>query len=179
MRSAVAEFRRKGIHETSIADVMQAAGLTHGAFYRHFASKDQLVAEACRESGPATGEVPPKASGGYCDRDIAEAMIDTYLSPAHRDDIAAGCTFAALGSELARACTETREAASARFLALIDTLSKRFDDTSSDTAKSRAIVAASAMVGALTMSRIMTDPAMSDAILEHTQKELSRLLQQG
>lgn len=179
MRSAVAEFRRKGIHETSIADVMQAAGLTHGAFYRHFASKDQLIAEACSESGPAVIDTPSKASGGQCDRDIAEAIIDTYLSPAHRDDIAAGCTFAALGSELARACPETREAASARILALIDTLSKRLDDTSSDTAKGRAIVAVSAMVGALTMSRIMTDTAMSDAILAHTQKELSRLMQEG
>jgi TetR/AcrR family transcriptional repressor of nem operon len=178
MRSAAAEFRRKGIHETSIADVMQAAGLTHGAFYRHFASKDQLIAEACSSSGLATVGTPPTRSVPD-DRASAEAILENYLSPAHRDDIAAGCTFAALGSELARACPETREAASTRILALIETLSKRLDDTSSDTAKGRAIVAVSAMVGALTMSRIMTDTAMSDAILAHTQKELCRLMQEG
>ena len=176
--TAVAEFRRKGIHETSIADVMEAAGLTHGAFYRHFASKDHLVAETCRECTLASVE-DQLTSVSPGDHERAEAIVESYLSTAHRDDMATGCTFAALGSELARACEQTRAAASARVVGLVDAISKRFDEMPADVAKARAILAVSAMVGAVTMSRIMTDPAISDAILDDTRKELARLMQEG
>ncbi|MCB8881257.1 TetR/AcrR family transcriptional regulator [Acidisoma cellulosilytica] len=176
--TAVAEFRRKGIHETSIADVMEAAGLTHGAFYRHFLSKDQLVAEACSECTLTSVEAQLDGTS-QGDRDRAAAIVESYLSTTHRDDIADGCTFAALGSELARACTETRAAASARVLSLVDAISKRFDDMPPEVAKARAVLAVSAMVGAVTMSRIMTDPDMSETILDDTRKELSRLMQPG
>jgi TetR/AcrR family transcriptional regulator, transcriptional repressor for nem operon len=174
--TAVAEFRRKGIHETSIADVMEAAGLTHGAFYRHFASKDQLIAESCSECTFASVEDQLAATSAD-DHERVETIVELYLSTAHRDDISTGCTFAALGSELARACEETRAAASARALNLVTAIAKRFDDMPADVAKARAVLTVSAMVGAVTMSRIMTDTAASEAILDDTRRELARLMQ--
>ncbi|MCB8876825.1 TetR/AcrR family transcriptional regulator [Acidisoma silvae] len=176
--TAVAEIRRKGIHETSIADVMEAAGLTQGAFYRHFASKEQLVAEACNECTLASVE-DQLAAVSPDDRTRAEAIVENYLSTAHRDDIATGCTFAALGSELARAGEETRAAASERVLGLVNAIAKRFDDMPLQEAKARAVLTVSAMVGAVTMSRIMTDPTASEAILDDTRTELAKLMQPG
>lgn len=173
--TAVTEIRRKGIHETSIADVMEAAGLTHGAFYRHFTSKDQLVAEACRECTLASVEEQLAATSPH-DQARAAAIVDSYLSTTHRDDVATGCTFAALGSELARADEGTRAAASTRVLSLVDVISKRFDGVSPELAKARAILAVSAMVGAVTMSRIVTDPDVSEAILDDTRQQLARLM---
>src|SRR3954468_7509905 len=99
--AAAAEFRKNGIVATGLADLMKAAGLTHGGFYKHFESKDQLVAEACAEAGRALGErVSANASKGE--------PVASYLSARHRDDPAGGCPLAALGTELARCDGKTR-----------------------------------------------------------------------
>jgi TetR/AcrR family transcriptional repressor of nem operon len=171
VRTAAAAFRKNGIHATGLAELMAAAGLTHGAFYRHFASKDQLVAEACAESMSMVEDVTTSAE--HCSRKRAQAIVDDYLSLAHRDDKLTGCSFAALGSELARARIDARTAASDGFVALVDIIAKQFDQEAPEIAKSRAIVTVSAMIGAITMARITTDPALSDAILTETKKRLS------
>lgn len=167
--TAAREFRRNGIHATGLADVMAAAGLTHGGFYRHFESKDQLVAEACSagmESSVETAEAAARR-GGF------EAIVDKYLALAHRDDRCDGCPLPGLGSELARADDETRAAVSAGFLKLAEVLAKQIRRRKPEVAKSDALFALSAMVGAVTLSRIVADPDLSAAILRDTKRHLA------
>ncbi len=175
VKTAAAEFRRKGISATGLNDLMAAAGLTHGGFYRHFASKDQLIAEACAAAlgtGGDTNETPTcpvLGSGGL------EAILAKYLSTDHRDNPSEGCVLAGLGSELARSDVQTRAAATAGFLTLVEAFAQQYRRIKPQTAKERALVAVSAMIGAITLSRIVTDPKLSAAILRSTRKHLAEM----
>src|ERR1700690_2354531 len=102
VEAASSEFRKSGIVATGLIDLMKAAGLTHGGFYKHFASKGQLVAEACAAalSPPeAAAMLPPEAAATKKGREGLKARAAAYLSAGHRDNPQAGCPFAALGSE--------------------------------------------------------------------------------
>jgi TetR/AcrR family transcriptional repressor of nem operon len=152
---------------------MKAAGLTHGGFYRHFASKDQLVAEACSAAiATMTERVASSASRKRGWKGLEAAVAD-YLSTEHRDNPRDGCPLAALGSEMVRADTQTRAAATAGFLKLVDALAGGFAEGTPDVARRRAMVAALTLIGALTVSRVVTDPALSDAILRSAQDSIA------
>jgi TetR/AcrR family transcriptional regulator, transcriptional repressor for nem operon len=169
VKAAAAEFRQNGIGGTGLSDLMAAAGLTHGGFYRHFDSKDQIVAEACAtaaESAIATFFSNQSPQSGL------KALVAKYLSTAHRDDHSAGCPLVALGSEIARCDEKTRAAATQAFLQLVDIIAAESVKTRPDVAKRRALVAAATMIGALMMSRIVTDPELSTAILRQSVKHL-------
>ena len=171
VKAAAAEFRRNGIHATGLCELMAAAGLTHGGFYRHFDSKDQLIAEACAvgmeaELGGAAACHGPEKGG-------LKEIAASYLSTAHRDNPSEGCLLAGLGSELARSGAKTRATATAGILKLADAIASEYSRTKPKTAKARALVALSAMIGAMTLSRIVTDPELSAAILDHTRKYLT------
>jgi TetR/AcrR family transcriptional regulator, transcriptional repressor for nem operon len=171
VKTAAAEFRRKGINGAGVNDVMAAAGLTHGGFYRHFDSKDELVAEACAaaiDSAEATNQCPALGKDGL------EAILADYLSTDHRDNPSEGCVLAGLGSELARSDDKTRAAATAGFLKLVDAFAQQYR-MKPQAAKARALVTASAIIGAITMSRIVTDPKLSAAILRQTKKHLATM----
>jgi TetR/AcrR family transcriptional repressor of nem operon len=175
VKTAAAEFRRNGISETGLSELMAAAGLTHGGFYRHFESKDQLVAEACAaavepEMGSLLAACSHKAKGN-----VLEAIAANYLSAKHRDDPSGGCPFAALGSELARGDDETRAAATAGIVKLVDSLAERLDKTKAKPAKQRVLAALSMMIGALTLSRIVKDPKLSADILQQARKHVAEL----
>ena len=129
--SAAAEFRQHGIAATGLADLMKAAGLTHGGFYRHFKSKDQLVAEACSAAVATMTERVASSASRKRGRKCLETAVADYLSTEHRDNLRDGCPLAALGAELARADTQTRAAATAEFLKLVDAL-RRFPSKSGD-----------------------------------------------
>jgi TetR/AcrR family transcriptional repressor of nem operon len=158
--AAAGEFREHGIVATGLADLMQAAGLTHGGFYKHFESKDQVVAEACAES-----ELEAAPSKG--------SALGSYLSTRHRDDPATGCPLAALGSELARSDAKTREAATEGFLRLVNVIAGKSGRVPPEVARRRALVAVSTMIGAVTMSRVVTDAELSADILREAQKSLT------
>jgi len=171
VKTAAAEFRRKGINGAGVNDVMAAAGLTHGGFYRHFDSKDELVAEACAaaiDSAEATNQCPALGKDGL------EAILADYLSTDHRDNPSEGCVLAGLGSELARSDDKTRAAATAGFLKLVDAFAQQYR-MKPQAAKAQALVTASAIIGAITMSRIVTDPKLSAAILRQTKKHLATM----
>src|SRR6201987_5268492 len=106
VRAAARKFREQGIVATGLADLMKAAGLTHGGFYKHFASKDQLVAEA---TTAALDTVLEEGAG----HPGTGAAVSAYPSARHRDNPASGCPLAALGGELARCDKEARAAATA------------------------------------------------------------------
>ena len=170
--AAAAEFRQHGIAATGLADLMKAAGLTHGGFYRHFALKDQLVAEACSAANATMTERVASSASQKRGRKGLEAAVADYLSAEHRDNPRDGCPLAALGSELARADTQTRAAATAGFLKLVDALAGGIDGMP-DEARRRALVAALTLIGALTVSRVVTDQALSNAILRNAEDSIT------
>jgi TetR/AcrR family transcriptional repressor of nem operon len=175
VKTAAAEFRRRGINATGVNDLMAAAGLTHGGFYRHFASKDQLIAEAC---AAALGSLPDPNEVTEClalSQGGLDVILAEYLSPDHRDNPSEGCVLAGLGSELARSDEDTRAAATDGFLKLVAVFTHHYRRTNPETAKARALVAVSAMIGAVTLSRIVTDPKLSTAILRSTRKHLAAM----
>ena len=163
VKAAACEFRVKGIVATSLADLMKAAGITHGGFYKHFESKDQLIAEACAE---AMQEVMERMEA----QPTIGAAVTGYLSTRHRDNLGSGCPFSAIGSELARTDEKTREVATAAFERLVGLLA---GNSSEKDARRRALVAAAMMIGAVTMSRIVGDPKLSAEILSEVEKSLT------
>jgi TetR/AcrR family transcriptional repressor of nem operon len=172
VETAAAEFRRKGTAGAGLSDLMAAAGLTHGGFYRHFESKDQLLAEA---SAAAIGSLDVKLAetiGKKKGARARKAIVDLYLSADHRDDPATGCLFGALGSELARADDATRAAATAGLKNFVSLLAGTFDGDRAQ-AERRAMVMVSTLVGALTLARIVDADKLSAAILKDAEEALA------
>jgi TetR/AcrR family transcriptional regulator, transcriptional repressor for nem operon len=135
VRAAALQFREKGIAATGLAELMKTAGLTHGGFYKHFASKDQLVAEA-------TAAAVDSLLKEMAAHPTIKSAVAAYLSNRHRDNPASGCPLAALGDELARSGKEARPAATAGFMRLVDRLA---GDACNAAARRRALVAAATM----------------------------------
>ena len=172
IKAAAEEFRKNGIAATGLSDLMAAAGLTHGGFYRHFDSKNQIVAEACTAAAESlVGQLAASASR-KSPRNGLKTIAERYLSAAHRDEPEDGCPVAALGSEIARSDERTRAAATQGFLKLAEIIASQFRKTRPDVARRRALVAAATMIGALTMSRIVTDSELSAGILREAAKHL-------
>jgi TetR/AcrR family transcriptional regulator, transcriptional repressor for nem operon len=170
--AAAASFRKNGIAETGLSDLMAAAGLTHGGFYRHFDSKNQIVAEACTAAAESLVEQLAASAAKKSPRRGLKGIVENYLSAAHRDEPADGCPIAALGSEIARGDEQTRAAATQALLRFVEVIASHFGKTRPDIARRRALVAAATMIGALTMSRIVTDSELSAGILREAQKHL-------
>ena len=167
------EFRRNGIAGTGVAEVMAAAGLTHGGFYRHFDSKDALVKE-CLTS--AFGSFRAKIETAVAKRPGRAGVllaIDDYLSAAHRDNEDC-CPFVTLGSELARASDDIRAAATVILAELAEFIAGHMDDLPRAAAKNEALVLLSTMIGAMSMARLVSDQKLSVAILTRTRKSLSQ-----
>ena len=165
VRAAARKFREQGIVATGLNDLMKAAGLTHGGFYKHFESKDQLVAEACADAVDAS-----IAGMGMEAQPTINAAVAAYLSTRHRDDPASGCPLAAIGSELSRTDKKTREAATEGFKRLVAVLAGK---SKTQNARRRALVAVATMIGAVTMSRVVTDPGLSAEILSAAEESLA------
>lgn len=161
-------IRRTGIAEVSQADMMAAAGLTHGGFYRHFRNKEHLVSEALSIAGEKTIATIARnmAKGGL------NAAVDGYLSKSHRDAPTPICPFAALGSEMARSGTETKAAATNVIEKFLVTLAG--DGLGREEARSDAIVALSTMIGAMTLARVVADRDLSAEILDCAKDHLRR-----
>src|SRR5229473_8640217 len=137
--AAARKFRQNGIAETGLNDLMAAAGLTHGGFYKHFESKDQIVAEACAEAVGSLTEMMTAVASDEPSRGGFEALVAKYLSTAHRDEPSHGCLLAALGSEIARCDEKTRAASTEGFLKLADIIASQFRKTRPDVARRRAL----------------------------------------
>jgi TetR/AcrR family transcriptional regulator, transcriptional repressor for nem operon len=172
---AARKFRLNGISATGLTDVMSEAGLTHGGFYRHFESKDQLVAEACAAATTNIVAVLEKVASESEDGDGFQAIVERYVSTIHRDDVAGGCPLAGMGSELAHGDENTRAAASHGFRELVEVVAKRLDPQRSDSTESTAVFAVAAMIGAITISRIMTDSDASASVLNHVKQHLDAI----
>lgn len=151
-------FREKGFGAVSVAEVMNATGLTHGGFYGHFSSKDDLIAETLADlfAGGSGGEFNLRQ------------YMDEYLSPLHRDNAGAGCPTAALAAETLRQGPAARAALTAGLRAHIVRMSKAVPGPDATQNRRVAIGSWAAMVGATILARVSDDPAFSNEVLKET-----------
>jgi TetR/AcrR family transcriptional repressor of nem operon len=174
VEAASAEFRRNGIDGTGLADLMAAAGLTHGGFYKHFESKEQVIEESLAFAAEQMVEAMRRTLSASPGHGGLRTGIAEYLSIEHRDDASGGCPFAALGSEMARGSDAVREATTAGFLKMVDVIAGQLDGKSPAAARKQALLMLSTMIGAVTMARMVTDPDLSASILRQARKHLTR-----
>jgi TetR/AcrR family transcriptional repressor of nem operon len=164
-------FRERGFDGIGVADIMKRAGLTHGGFYGHFASKGDLAAEiTARVLGK---EGWPERLTGTANPSFGD-VVRAYLSPAHRDAAGKGCLLAAVGSDVVRQPRRVRHAFTEGLRARVEALRKLLPGGSAATKRQRALTAMAALVGGLTLSRAVDDPEFADEILEAVAAIVSR-----
>ena len=173
VQGAAVEFRRNGIDRTGLNEVMWAAGLTHGGFYKHFASKEQVIAEACTAAADSLTRVLSAVADTTGGKGRLDAAVGSYLSAERRDEPGESCPLATLGSELARHEDVTRQAATEGFLKLTRLLAAEIPEADPEIRRQSAIVTMCAMIGALTMSRVVVDESLSDTILSETRHAIN------
>ncbi|MCK1276907.1 TetR family transcriptional regulator [Bradyrhizobium sp. 61] len=161
---ASSQFRESGIAAVGLAGIMAEAGLTNGAFYTHFASKEDLVRAVLLDAL----ERREQRHRDNLENGVAlETVIRDYLSPRHRDRAATGCPTAALVSEIARHPKATREAFTGKMSDILALMAAQMPEGTPAERRRRAIAAYATMVGALQLSRAVTDRQLSEEILEN------------
>ncbi|HTJ94703.1 MAG TPA: TetR/AcrR family transcriptional regulator [Pararobbsia sp.] len=172
VKAAAARFREKGIDGIGLADLMKEAGLTHGGFYRHFESRDALVAEAVdcalrASDGTLTGVVDET---GVVDM---VRYIEAYLSAEHRDNPGTGCAMAALAGDVARSGPQARALYTAHIERVVSSLVPLLGERRPlEQRRAHALVIVTTLSGALAMARATNDPRLSDEMLEATRRQL-------
>jgi TetR/AcrR family transcriptional regulator, transcriptional repressor for nem operon len=166
VEAAARAIRRSGYNGTGVADIMKAAGLTHGGFYAHFASREAMLAEAADRAGSEAVQVMERVAAAVPPQQALQAMMQAYLSEAHVNSIETGCATAALGSEMPRQAPEVRRAATRRIKEMIDLVARQMPDWGKPGAHEHALVAVSTMVGALVLARAVDDARLSGALRE-------------
>jgi TetR/AcrR family transcriptional repressor of nem operon len=170
-------FREEGLAGIGIADLMKDAGLTVGGFYKHFNSRDALVAEAVGSALELwKRQVDAAASGGP--PVTYESLVDEYLSEAHRNHPGTGCPVSALAGDLARTDRRTRALVSRKVrdnIELLATLVRNTNKTDSGSARAQAILTYCALVGAIGLARAVSDDELSREILKTAAQRLKNL----
>ena len=161
-------FREKGFDGVGVADLMKGAGLTHGGFYGHFASKQDLAARACARALEGSEERWTKLVEEASD-DSLRAVISSYLSPRHRDHPGRGCAMAALGSDMARQEIPVRKAFTQGVKPLLAILERIVPGRDSAARRERAVATMAGLVGALVLARAVEDPEVSEEFLRATE----------
>ncbi len=161
---AAARIRESGTQTPGVAEIMREAGMTHGGFYKHFESRDELVAAAL-EQAMHEGEEAVTALMASASDPLA-AFVDWYVSAEHVADPASGCAVAALGADVSRGSEELRSTYRAqveRYLARLERLLG---------SRQRATVALATLVGAITVARGLGEPALAEEILRDVRDAL-------
>jgi TetR/AcrR family transcriptional regulator, transcriptional repressor for nem operon len=151
-------FREKGFDGVGVDAIMNGAGLTHGGFYGHFGSKDDLAAEAVMRALERSGEMQSRYT-------TLTELVSEYLSERHCADRANGCAVAALGADMARQHDGVRRALSESVRDQLDRIARLLRNGPAGRRRKRAIATLAGMVGALTLARAVDDPALSKEIL--------------
>ncbi|HKU98318.1 MAG TPA: TetR/AcrR family transcriptional regulator [Vineibacter sp.] len=158
LRAAGRLFRENGFDKVGVADITAAAGLTHGAFYTHFKSKDALCAEAITQAARHSA----RTVAGLGDW---RSYVEAYLSQRHVRDRANGCPYAALGGDVPRESTPVKAAFSTALDRAISGVARMVDGGQGEPSRDRAIAAPATMIGALVLARSATDSDLRDEIL--------------
>jgi TetR/AcrR family transcriptional regulator, transcriptional repressor for nem operon len=191
---AARQIRETGLEALSVGGLMQKVNLTHGGFYGHFESRSDLIAQAL-ERALTIGEAQAQAARDPGKPRTFSAMIRSYLSRTHRDSRSSGCAIAALVSDVGRADLPSRKIMEQHIESFIAAAAAAIADTTDRGTASRslssgrasrgpvgspmddkrAMTAVSAMVGAIAISRVMTDPKRSDALLRAVRENIAGL----
>ena len=170
--AAARAIRRSGYDGTGVADIMKEAGLTHGAFYAHFTSREAMLAEAADRAGAESVASVAKVIAAASPEQSLQSLIHAYLSKTHLESIETGCPVSALGSEMHRQAPEVRRAATRRIKEMIDLVARQLPDWGQPGAHERALVTVAILVGTLTLARAVDESALSDALCAATLKSL-------
>jgi len=165
VRKASVRLREKGAHGVGVADLMKEAGLTHGGFYAHFASREALVIEAFAYAMDRSTERWRKIAEQTPPGERLATIVDTYLSPTHRDDSGHGCAVPALSAEIARESPKTRKAFASKLEQMIDMVADQIPDLPRKAARKQAAAALATMMGTLVLARVAGSGEFSDEIL--------------
>jgi TetR/AcrR family transcriptional regulator, transcriptional repressor for nem operon len=174
VEKAAARFRETGVDGVGLADLMKEAGLTHGGFYRHFGSRDELVAEAI-EQALRDGSAGVDAVARVKHAPLA-ALVDAYLSAAHRDNLATSCAVTTLAGDVARSNERARSAYTRQVGIYLDLLTRLIAGEKQKAKRVKAITALSTLVGAVSMARAVNDEKLSREILKSAADELKAQL---
>jgi len=157
-------FRERGFESVTVAEVMSAAGLTHGGFYGHFDSKEALIDAAMAHL--------PASQSGRVTLENANRYADNYLSRQHRDNVGSGCQFAALGTEATRASKEVRHTLTESLRRQVDTLSASSPGATQHERRRAAMASLATMIGGVMLARLVDDESLSDEILAAARESL-------
>jgi len=169
---AAAAIRKNGPDGVSVATIMRKAGLTHGGFYAHFGTKDDLVAAAL---GHMFDDSASRSRSWTKDRvgaDAFAAFVHAYVSPEHRDRPESGCAIAALASQIPRENPKIRNAFDSGVEGLVEIVESLLPRKTGRDTRAVAMSMMAEMTGAIAAARAVRDRALSDAILEATRKSL-------
>jgi TetR/AcrR family transcriptional regulator, transcriptional repressor for nem operon len=173
LEAAGRRFKRDGIDGAGLATVMADAGLTNGAFYAHFSSKEDLVANVLAEQLRAQRR---SLDAEPSDRAGLEAFVRSYLSPEHRNQFADGCPSAALLDEIARRPADTRDVFTEEVMGVVDDIAARINPTDVEAGRVDALAVFGLMVGTLQLARTLTDRQLSDRLLDRGVETALKLL---
>jgi TetR/AcrR family transcriptional repressor of nem operon len=171
--AAARAIRRSGYNGTGVADIMKEAGLTHGAFYAHFESREAMLAEAADRAGAESNALAASVIAAVPSDQALQALMQVYLSKEPLESRETGCPISALGSEMPRQSPEVRSAATRRIKEMIDLVARQFPDWGRPSAHERALVTVATMVGTLILARAVNDSALSDALCKASLKSLA------
>ncbi len=170
---AARAIRRSGYGGTGVADIMKEAGLTHGAFYAHFASREAMLAEAASRACAESAALASDVVAGAHPRQALASVLRTYLSPEHLKSVENGCPLAALGSETPRQAPEVRQVTTRHIKEMIDLVARQSPDWGQPGAHEQAMVTVATMVGTLLLARAVDDAALSDSLCSAALKHLA------
>jgi TetR/AcrR family transcriptional repressor of nem operon len=162
---AAKRLREEGLDGIGVADLMKEAGLTVGGFYKHFASRDELVAEAV-QSAVGSWRKQQEEKGIDPKSIPLGVFVDSYLSESHRDHCGEGCAYAALTADMARSSDAVRTIATEGLRQNFDAMQARMPQPETGDARRKAIIASCLMTGAVGLARVANDEALSSEILE-------------
>jgi TetR/AcrR family transcriptional repressor of nem operon len=165
VKKASVRLREKGAHGIGVADLMKDAGLTHGGFYAHFDSREALVIEAFTDAMDRSTERWRKLAEQTPPEKRLATIVNSYLTPIHRDDPGHGCAVPALGAEIARESSKTRKLFAGRLEQMIDMLAAQIPDVPRKAARQQAMAALATMMGTLVLARIAGRGDFSEEIL--------------
>ena len=173
VESAASEIRKHGCSGISVANVMKAAGLTHGGFYAHFMSRDDMLEQAL-DRGNAEGIARLIAAGQLAEPGGAlDAIVASYLSDRHVDHPEGGCTLAALGTELARQAPRLRHRATRHVEAMVRLIAEQLPGDDMPDQRARALAMVSSLVGAVVIARLVDDPTLSRMIRDAVTRSIA------
>lgn len=170
---AARAIRRSGYAGTGVADIMKEAGLTHGGFYAHFASRDALLAEAGDRAGAESVALAAHIAATSPPGEALQRMAQAYLSDEHLAAIETGCPVSALGSEMPRQAPQVRRVATTHIKEMIDLFARQMPDWGQSAAHERAMAMVCALIGTTMIARAVDEPALADAMRAATLKQLA------